>query len=52
MRGLGNLRVWRELDPATQQLVAFRTYMPAWGSYRTIWMDGRPHPGEFAEHTF
>src|SRR5688572_15382195 len=31
MRGLGNLRVWTELDEK-QQLVAFRTYMPAWGS--------------------
>jgi len=52
MRGLGNLRVWRELDPATQETIAFRTYMSAWGSDRTIWMDGRPHPDEFAEHTF
>ena len=52
MRGLGNLRVWRELDAADQQLVAFHTYMSAWGSYRTIWMDGRPHPDEYAEHTF
>jgi len=52
MRGLGNLRVWREIDPASQQLAAFRTYMPAWGSERTIWMDERPHPPEYAEHTF
>jgi hypothetical protein len=51
MRGLGNLRVWTELD-ANQQLVAFRTYMPAFGSERTIWMDGRPHPPEYAEYTF
>lgn len=52
MRGLGNLRVTREIDPATQQLIAFRTFMPAWGSQRTIWMDGREHPPEYAEHTF
>ena len=51
MRGLGNLRVWTDLDER-QQLLAFRTYMPAWGSERTIWMDGRPHPPEYAEHTF
>jgi hypothetical protein len=51
MRGLGNLRVWSDLDDK-QQLVAFHTYMPAWGSERTIWMDGRPHPPEYAEHTF
>jgi hypothetical protein len=52
MRGLGNLRVWREIDPQTQKLVAFHTYMPAWGSERTIWMDGRPHPPEYAERTW
>jgi hypothetical protein len=52
MRGLGNLRVWRELSPVTQQLIAFHTYMSAWGSERTIWLDGRPHPPEHAEHTF
>ena len=51
MRGLGNLRVWAELD-VNQQLLAFHTYMPAWGSERTIWMDGRPHPPEYAEYTF
>jgi hypothetical protein len=52
MRGLGNLRVWREINPANQQLTAFHTYMPAWGSERTIWMDGRPHPPAGIEHTF
>jgi len=52
MRGLGDLRVNRELDPATQELVVFHTYMPAWGSARTIWMDGRPHPPAYAEHTW
>ncbi|MEQ1757195.1 MAG: hypothetical protein ABL986_02675 [Vicinamibacterales bacterium] len=52
MRGLGNLRVSRELDPQTHQLTTFRTYMPAWGSERTVWMDGRPHPAALAEHTF
>ena len=52
MRGLGNLRVWREIDPKNQQVIAFHTYMSAWGSERTIWMDGRPHPPEYAEHTF
>src|SRR5687767_12796359 len=52
MRGLGNLRVQRELDPITHRLASFRTYMPAWGSERTIWMDGRAHPDPVAEHTF
>lgn len=51
MRGLGDLRVTREINPTTQELVAFHTYMPAWGSVRTIWMDGRPHPPDYALHT-
>jgi hypothetical protein len=51
MRGLGNLRVTRELG-ADQNLIAFETYMPAWGSVRTIWLDGRPHPPAYAQHTF
>ncbi len=52
MRGLGNISVKRQFDPLTRRLAAFETYMSAWGSSRTIWMDGRPHPPEYAEHTF
>src|SRR6516225_5524430 len=40
MRGLSNVRIDNVFDPTTQELIAFRTYMPAWGSVRTIWMDG------------
>ena len=52
LRGLGNMRVDKEIEPEHQKLIAFKTYMPAWGSVRTIWLDGRPHPPDFAEHTF
>ena len=52
MRGLGNLRVTREIDLATQRLIAFHTHMLAWDSERTIYMDGRPHPPEYANHTW
>jgi len=52
MRGLGNLRVTKKFEPLHLQLVAFETYMPAWGSVRTIWLDGREHPPAYAEHTF
>ncbi|PCJ41170.1 MAG: hypothetical protein COA71_08985 [SAR86 cluster bacterium] len=51
MRGLGNMRVTRDLDDA-QEWVAFKTFIAAWGSERTIWMDGREHPPEYAEYTF
>lgn len=52
MRGLGNMRVTKEFEPLHQRLIAFHTHMPAWGSQRTIWLDGRPHPPAHAEHTF
>ena len=52
MRGLGNIRVWREIDQTTQKIVSFHTHMLAWDSERTIYMDGRPHPPEYAAHTW
>src|SRR6516165_7112183 len=48
MRGLGNLRVWREIDQTTQKPVAVHTHRRAWHSARTICLDGRPHPPEYA----
>jgi hypothetical protein len=45
------LRIWEERDPDSQQLIAIHTHHFAWGTERTIWMDGRPHPPEYARHT-
>ncbi len=52
MHGLSSLRVWREMDPATQKLIAFHTHTGFMAMERTIWMDGRPHPPEYAGHTW
>jgi hypothetical protein len=52
MRGLGNMRIWRDIDQATQRLVSFHTHMLAWDSERTIYMDGRAHPPDYANHTW
>jgi len=52
LRGLGNVRIWREIDTATQRLMSFHMHWLAWDSERTIWMDGRPHPAENAPHTW
>lgn len=52
LRGLGNMRVTREIDLATQRTVAFRTHMLAWDSERLIYLDGRPHPPANAPHTW
>jgi hypothetical protein len=52
MRGLSNMRIDAVLDPVTQQLAAWHTRMGFQEMERTIWMDGRPHPGPLAPHTW
>ena len=51
LRGPADLHISKDIDPATGKLVA---YQLAWsfGQLRTIWMDGRPHPPEYAPHTW
>jgi hypothetical protein len=51
-RGPLNLRVWEEREPETQALVAIKHYISTYEQTRTIWMDGRPHPGPNAPHTW
>src|SRR3974377_2439121 len=46
-----DIRIWEEYDKDTQSLVAIHLHHFAWGTERTIWMDGRPHPPEYAMHT-
>jgi hypothetical protein len=45
-------RVWEEKDPRTQQVVAIKNYINTYEQERTIWMDGRPHPPDWAPHTW
>jgi cyclase len=51
-RGPLNLRIWEERDPLTQELVAIKQFINAMAQTRTIYMDGRPHPPEYALHTW
>jgi len=51
-RGPANLRIWREIDHDTQNLLAIHTHISWQQPERTIWMDGRPHPPEYAAHTW
>ena len=51
-RGPLDLRIWQEKDPETQQVIAIRNYISTWSQFRTIWMDGRPHPPAYAPHTW
>lgn len=50
-RGPLQFRVWDEKDPATQEIIAYKQYIGTYMQWRTIWMDGRPHPPEYAPHT-
>lgn len=51
-RGPLQFRVWEDKDPATQEVIAYKIYIGTYQQYRTIWMDGRPHPPNYAPHTF
>jgi len=53
MRGPGpNMRIQTINDPVTQQLIAYTLEGVFGRDDRVIWMDGRPHPSEYAEHTW
>jgi hypothetical protein len=51
-RGVGNLRIWNDVDDATQDLIKINTQIQWMEQKREIWMDGRPHPPEYAAHTW
>ena len=51
-RGPSLLRIWKEVDRASQQLIAYHTHLSAYGAEQTIWMDHRPHPPDYARHTW
>src|SRR5581483_7235575 len=49
---ISGMRIWKEVDPATQQVIAWHEYTEWQAQERVIWMDGRPHPPENAPHTW
>src|SRR5262249_12737386 len=51
-RGPLQLRIWEDRDPDSQKLIAIKNYISTYEQTRTIWMDGRPHPPEYAAHTW
>jgi glyoxylase-like metal-dependent hydrolase (beta-lactamase superfamily II) len=51
MRGPGpNFHMGEVIDPRSRQLIAYTITGLFENANRTIWLDGRPHPSEFAEH--
>lgn len=51
-RGVGNLRIWTDVDDATQDLIKINTQIQWMEQKREIWMDGRAHPPAYAAHTW
>src|SRR5438552_8764307 len=51
-RGPLQMRLWEERDHITNQLIAIHESISTYEQNRTIWMDGRPHPSEYAPHTW
>lgn len=47
-----NVRISKIVDPLTQEIIAYQTNVAWMNPTRTIWMDGRPHPGPNALHTW
>ena len=53
MRGPGPaLRILKILNPVTQAQVAYTVAGGFGRADRVIWMDGRPHPSDYSEHTW
>lgn len=48
----GSQRFWEERDPHTQRLISIKMFGQITEGNRTIWMDGRPHPPAWAQHTW
>lgn len=54
LRGGGgpNLRISKIVDPLDARLIAYQLTGLFGRADRIVWMDGRPHPGEYTEHTW
>jgi len=52
LHGPIQFRFSEERDLRTQQLIAIHEYLNTYEQERTIWVDGRSHPPEWAPHTW
>ncbi len=49
---LSAMRLWADVDQATQEVIAYHGHINQSEQETTIWMDGRPHPPANALHTW
>ena len=47
-----SMRVWSDVDPPTQQMTALHQTLQWMIPHRTIYLDDRPHPSEYAPYTW
>jgi cyclase len=52
LRGPANIRIRKEIDPATQRTIGFELFGTFGQATRMIWLDGRAHPPAYAPHTW
>jgi glyoxylase-like metal-dependent hydrolase (beta-lactamase superfamily II) len=52
VRGPGNIRMVKVVDEPTGRLVGYSLQGSYVGHFRTIWLDGRPHPSDLAPHSY
>ncbi len=51
-RGVGDLRIWEQVDEESQQVIAIHTHIRWQAQHRVIWMDDRDPPPPYAAHTW
>jgi hypothetical protein len=51
-RGPSTLRIAKNVDPVTRQVTSWEFEWFRSNGIRNVWMDGRPHPPEGAQHTW
>jgi hypothetical protein len=47
-----NIRIWKEVEPQSQRLIAWHILHESYNRFRTVWMDGREHPSPDERHTW
>jgi hypothetical protein len=52
VRGPGNIRLVKIVDELTGRQLAYSLQGSYVGHFRTIWLDGRPHPSDLAPHSY
>ncbi len=51
VRGPADMRISKEIEPTTGKFLAYRIQWSL-DAFQEVWMDGRPHPPDYAPHTW